>query len=95
MPPNDIPPLDDPAHDPVRGELARLFICHKGDLGLANHIDADIVARVDDIAALMMERYGRALLAGDAGRDWIDRYAWFGDACDRLYTGQSAVVLDG
>jgi len=95
MPPNDVPPLDDPSHDPVRGELARLFITHKADLGLAERPDADIIARVDDVAALMMESHGRALLAGDAGREWLGRYAWFGEACDRLYIGQSADTMNG
>ena len=94
MPPNDIPPLDDPAHDPVRGELARLFIRHKSDLGLADRPDADIVARVDDLMAFMLERHAHAMLAGDAGRAWLDRYAWFAEACDRLQRDQPAVTMD-
>ena len=46
-------------------------------------------AAVDRIMALMLERYGRALLAGDAA--WLEKFRWFGDACDRL---QAAVRLD-
>jgi hypothetical protein len=59
MPPID-DDLDDPAHDAMRGELARLFVMHKADLGVGHFSDAEIVARVDDIAALMLARHGRA-----------------------------------
>ena len=61
----DLPDLADPAHDPVRGELARLLIAHKADIGLADRGDAVIVERVDDIAGFMFERHCRALLAND------------------------------
>lgn len=89
---DDIPPLDDPAHDPVRGELARLFMMHKADLGLADRPDVDIVARVDDIMVFMMQRHGNALLANDTA--WLNCFRWFSGACDRLAADERTLPLD-
>jgi len=95
MPPidDDVPDLDDPAHNATRGQLVRLIVLHKADLGVAHFSDSEIVAKVDDIAALMLARHGRALLAGDSA--WLAHFAWFADACDRLQCGQRAVPMNG
>jgi len=50
-------------------------------------------AAVDRVMALMLERYGSALLAGDTA--WLEKFRWFSDACDRVQVGQAAVRLDG
>ena len=53
----DVPPLDDPSHNAVRGELARLLVLHKADLGAGHFSDAAIVAHVDDVAAVVLARF--------------------------------------
>jgi hypothetical protein len=69
---DDAPPLEDESHNATRGELARLFIQHKADLGVPHFSDANIAAKVDSIMALMLKRHGRALLASDEA--WLGLY---------------------
>jgi len=93
MPPNDVPPLADPAHDGMRGELARLLVVHKADYGAGDFADDEVVAKVDDTVWQLLCLVGRAELAGN--REFLRRFAWFVDACDRLQADQPAVPFDG
>lgn len=86
-------PLDDQSHDAVRGELAKLFLQHKHDLGTPYATDAAIVEAVDDIAALLLSRHGIAYRSNDVA--WLARFRWFAEACDRLLHDAPAVQLDG
>lgn len=90
---SEIPDLSDPAHNAIRGELARLFVERKADIGLAGHDDTEIVARTDDIMAFLLNRYGLAELKGDDA--WLARFQWFVDACNRLQQDQTAVPMNG
>lgn len=85
--------LDSPAFGQVRGDLARLYIERKAEIGLAGRADADIVERVDDITFQLLQTIGRATLAGNAA--FLARYSWLVDAFDRLETDRPAVTLDG
>jgi len=86
---DDIFPLGDPAHDAMRGELARLFIAHKTDLAIAHFADADIVARVDDVEAVVLARFL------SCRERFVGRFPWLADAIERLQRGELAVPMDG
>ena len=73
------------------GPNSRAWPCSKPDLGLSGRDDAELVARIDDVVRFMLERYGRALLAGDAS--WLRRYAWFVEACGRHYREDAVATL--
>jgi hypothetical protein len=81
-----IPDLVDPSHHAVRADLARLFITHKADPDLVDCNDAEIVARVDDIAWHLWQRVALAILTPDAA--FIERFGWLCDAMARLHADQ-------
>lgn len=93
MQPSDIPELSDRSHNTVRGELARLFVRHKVDIGLADRGDAEIIANADNVMAFLLDRYGVAELTSDDA--WLARFKWFVDACNRLQQDLPAVPMDG
>ena len=82
-----IVPLDDPEHNPVRGELARLFVANKDRLGIGHFSDHDIVANVDDVA--------RVVLAMSTAPRFAERFPWMADAIARLQRGERAIGMDG
>ena len=90
---DDVPPLDDPSHNATRGELARLFVQHKAELGLAVRDDFEIVARVDDIAWHLWQR---AALAAHTrqGKAFSHRWPWVVEVLWRLNEGQQSVPMD-
>jgi hypothetical protein len=92
LPTDDALPLDDPSHDAVRGELARLFVLHKRDLGLAGRDDIEIVQRVDDIAYYVLIRVGAAMIEGDSA--FLDKFGWLIGAFERLESGLRAADCD-
>ena len=55
-----------PDYNVARGELPRLFIAQKADLGIVEHADGEIAEHVDDIARHRWQRVALARLAGDA-----------------------------
>ena len=78
-----LPHPTDPEFDEVRSQLARAFIAHKADLGVAFADDAVILQRVDDIAWLLLGQLSRAFLSRDEA--WLQQYQWFADlAADLL-----------
>jgi hypothetical protein len=86
------PDLNSPKFAPIRADLARLFIVHKPELRL-DWPDAEIVARVDDIAAALMVASMDAVVHDDQA--WMARHRWFAEAVERLFRDQPAVALDG
>lgn len=83
QPDDQLPAPNDPQFDGVRSQLARAFIAHKADLGVAFADDAVILQRVNDICWLLLdstrpplaqgriERFpaeGRDRLSGSAAR---------------------------
>jgi hypothetical protein len=91
----DTPTLDpnDPQFAPVRADLARLFIEHKAELGLAAWSDEAIVSEVNLIASSLIAAGIHAADRGDAG--WLERHRWFGEAFERQFKGELAVPLNG
>jgi len=85
----DVPPLDDPSHNAMRAELARLFIANKDRLGIGRFADADIVANVDDVAHVVLAR------AATAGPRFAERFGWLVDAFTRLEMDRRVAPLDG
>ena len=75
MPATDIPDLADPLFAPIKAQLARCYLQHKDDLGVAYADDEAILQRVDDITWLLLDRMGKAFLARDEA--WLVRYRWF------------------
>jgi hypothetical protein len=73
-----------PEFAPIRAELARLFIAKKADLGMSSRDDAEIAARVDDVAFYLVSRIGAARALSDSR--FLDRFAWL---FERHITGVS------
>ena len=46
--------LSDPEFGPIKARLARAYLEHKGDLGVLLTDDAEIIAHVDEITALLL-----------------------------------------
>ena len=91
-PPTQFNP-DAPEFAPIRADLARLFILHKAELGMAEWRDEAIVAETNNIMAALMAASTHALAHDDQA--WIERHRWFGEALDRLFRDQPATRLDG
>ena len=79
-------------HDAVRGELARLVIRHKRDLGIGGFADAEIVANVDAIVDSVWRRIALASAMGDTAL--VERFIWFGGAAAHVDEGQSVTNFD-
>jgi len=86
---DDLDDLADRSHDPVRGELCRLIIANKADLGIGRFADGDLIANVDDVARVVLARF-----LSDRER-FAERFPWLVDAITRLQRGEPAVPLDG
>ena len=84
---------NDPEFADVRADLARLFIAHKADLGMANQPDADIARNVNTIAAALMQLGVHALEHNDTA--WLERHQWFAEASEHMFAGHHGAPLDG
>jgi hypothetical protein len=93
MPASDMPDLNSPEFAAVKARLARAFLDHKGDLGALHASDEDIVARADEIAALLMGALARAMAQGNAR--WLAQYAWFTDLVNEMLDDRPGKPLDG
>ena len=51
--------LSDPEFGPIKARLARAYLEHKGDLGVLLTDDAEIIAHVDEITALLLAAWSR------------------------------------
>ena len=67
--------LSDPEFGPIKARLARAYLEHKGDLGVLLTDDAEIIALVDEITALLLAAWVQASLADN--QRWKERYSWF------------------
>ena len=85
--------LSDPEFDPIRSRLARAYLEHKDDLGVLLTEDAEIIAHVDEITALLFAAAERALSVDN--QPWKERYHWFFDAIAELQYGLPGKPLDG
>ena len=85
--------LSDPEFGPIKGRLARVYLEHKGDLEVLLADDAEIIAHVDEITALLLAASSRALRADD--QRWTERYRWFFEAIAELQDALPDTPLDG
>ena len=67
--------LSDPEFGRIKARLARAYLEHKGDLEALLTDDAEIIAHVDEITALLLAASVRAWRPGD--QRWKERYRWF------------------
>ena len=81
-----------PEFAPIRANLARLYLQHLADLGMADASDESVIAQVDDITAVLKGLTARALANRD--RAWLVKHAWFGVACQQLLHDQPATASD-
>ena len=88
-----LPGPDDPQFAPIRSDLARLYLRHRVDLGLALATDEWIVAHVNDITAVFWTLSRHALDHGNVG--WLRKYRWWIQAAIALHHGERATALDG
>jgi hypothetical protein len=85
--------LSDPEFGPIKARLARAYLEHKGDLVVLLTDDAEIIAHVDEITALLLAASVRAWRADD--QRWKERYRWFFEAIAELHDAQPGKPLDG
>ena len=85
--------FSDPKFGPIKARLARAYLEHKGDLGVLLADDADIIAMVDEITALLL---AASVQASRVHNDrWKERYHWFFEAIVELYDALPGKPLDG
>ena len=85
--------LSDPEFVPIRARLTRAYLAHKGDLEVLLTDDAEIIAHVDEITALLLAASDRALRADN--QRWTERYRWFFEAIAELQDALPDKPLDG
>jgi hypothetical protein len=85
--------LSDPEFGPIKARLARVYLEHKGDLEVLLTDDAEIIAHVDEITALLLAASSRALRADN--QRWTERYRWFFEAIAELQDALRDKPLDG
>src|SRR5262249_47931008 len=93
-----VPDPADPQFAPIRADLARLFIAHKAELGIADWADDKVVDQVSWIASALIACGMVALQRGDQA--WLERHAWFGEAIEPISqrcrsTGDAQAVTAG
>jgi hypothetical protein len=84
--------LSDPAFAPIKARLARTYLQHKADLGVADVSDVAILQRIDGITLTLLQAVGRAVMAGDEA--FLERNAWFIEIAEDLMAERPA-KLDG
>ena len=85
--------LSDPEFKPIRARLARAYLEHKGDLEVLLRDDAEIIAHVDEITALLLAASVRAWRADN--QRWKERYRWFFEVIVELQDALPDNLLDG
>ena len=85
--------LSDPEFGPIKARLARAYLEHKGDLGVLLTDDAEIIALVDEITALLLAAWFQASLADN--QRWKERYSWFSEVIAELQDTMPSKPLDG
>ena len=85
--------LSDPEFGPIKARLARAYLEHKGDLGVLLTDDAEIIALVDEITALLLAAWFQASLADN--QRWKERYSWFSEVIAELQDTLPSKPIDG
>jgi hypothetical protein len=89
----ELPDLNSPEFAPIKARLARAYLSHKDDLGVPNASDEAVLARVDEITAILFAASVRAW-RGDNQR-WKERYRWFAAIVSELLDDEPGKPLDG
>ena len=84
--------LSDPEFGPIKARLARAYLEHKGDLGVPLADDADIIAMVDEITALLLAAAVQASRAHN--HRWKERYHWFFETIAELQHAMPGKRID-
>ena len=84
---------DDPEFAGIRADLARLYMAHRVDLGLALASDEWIIAHTNDLTAVLWFLSQHAIDHNDW--DWLTRHYWWLQAATRLNRGEASTALDG
>ena len=84
---------DDPEFAGIRADLARLYLRHRLDLGIAPASDEWIVEHVNDLTTALWGLTQHAINHGDEG--WLTRHYWWLQAATRLNRGEPSTPLDG
>ena len=90
---NAYPDPDAPEFSPIRAGLARLYMRHRVDLGIALASDEWIIEHTTDLSAALYFLCKHAHQHGDYA--WLSRHRWWLDATTRLFNDEPAVPLDG
>jgi hypothetical protein len=61
----ELPDLNSPEFAPIKARFARAYLEHKADLGVPNASDEAVLARVDDITAILFASSVRAWRTDD------------------------------
>jgi hypothetical protein len=85
--------LSDPELAPIQARLARAYLEHKGDLGVLLTDDAEIIALVDEVTALLLAASVGASRADN--QRWKERYRWLFEAIAELQDAPPGKPLDG
>jgi hypothetical protein len=89
----ELPDLNAPEFAPIKARFARANLEHKADLGVPNASDEAVLARVDDITALMLGALGRAM--AERRHTWLRHYGWCTDPVIELLDDQPGKSLHG
>ena len=89
----ELPDLNSPEFAPIKARLARAYLEHKADLGVPDATDEAVLARVDEITAILFASSVRAWRADD--QRWKERYRWFFEAIAELHDAEPGKPLDG
>jgi hypothetical protein len=89
-----LPEPDDTEFAGIRADLARLFMQHRADLGIALASDEWIIEHANDLTAALWGLTQHAIDRND--EPWLRRHHWWLQAATRLNRGEpSTPPLDG
>lgn len=91
----DIPPPNHPMFAKMRTRCARAYIEHKAELGVREASDEEIVARVDEINAILLGGLSRAMRGDPGTAAWMANYRWFCELLVELIEGDEGAPLNG
>jgi hypothetical protein len=89
----ELPDLNAPEFAPIKARFARAYLEHKADLGVPDATDEAVLARVDEITAILFASSVRAWRTDD--QRWKERYGWFAAIMSELLDNVPGKPLDG
>jgi hypothetical protein len=89
----ELPDLNAPKFAPIKARFARAYLEHKADLGVPDASDEAVLARVDDITAILFASSVQAWRTDDPR--WKERYGWFAAIMSELLDELPGKALDG